>query len=56
VHALFDALANRPLTFQGNLRHLLDPNAMLFLKHFQRLAHHRDKFIARASRLQHVYQ
>jgi hypothetical protein len=57
VYTPLDALANRSLAFQRNLRHLLKPYLMLFLKHFQRLAHHGDKFVTRASRLQkHVCQ
>src|SRR5260221_5460058 len=56
LYTLIDAFAYRPFAFQRNLRHLLDSYAMLFLKHLQRLAHHVDKFVARASRLQHVDQ
>ena len=55
LYALLDAFANRSFAFQWNLRHLLDAYAMLFLKHFQRLAHHVDKFVARASRLQNMW-
>ena len=52
----FNALANRSFAFQRNLRHFLESYLMLFLKRFERLAHHRDKFVTRARRLQkHAY-
>ncbi len=51
MYTLLDTLANCSLAFQRDLRHFLEPYLMLFLKHVQRLAHHRDKFVTRASRL-----
>ena len=55
LYTLIDAFANRSFAFQRNLRHLLDSYAMLFLKRLQRLAHHVDKFVACASRLQNTW-
>ena len=45
LYTLLDTLANCSLAFQRDLRHPLEAYLMLFLKQFQRLAHHRDKFV-----------